>query len=207
MRIAPTKSPQALSKAGWFGLNFFLIILPCIVVCGGCKTISESRYAIDAVSSSELEIRSKTFKDAQGQVIGCLRWEVANPKCPGPLLLVQYGDLQTRVPTCIEFYRIMSCPATSVAVYDTVKEKMLQEKRQIPCRTNFVLIGKDYDQSVVKNAEVLDGGDSASIAVTRQSPSYQKKARQTALYFIKYNKDFTISRDVHTWISNLPDEN
>jgi hypothetical protein len=179
--------------------------LGVLLICAGCKCVPHSPQASDTPKFSEEEIRSKTWKDSTGEAMACLEWQITELKSRGGFLVAQFGSPHTKFPKCLEFYRVISSQGGYCGAAGDVGQASLSEGMSLSEKKMFVLVGRDCAESVVRSAEVLESNDSASVAITRETPPDQKTGRQRALYLVKYTKDYGMWRDVHTWISNLPD--
>src|SRR5207249_6290807 len=88
------------------------------IACAGCASVQRARTTWDTPTFSEGEIRSKSWRDPQGKPVVFIDWSRANLKARGELLIVKYGDSESKVPTCLKFYRIVRRPGADVAEYD-----------------------------------------------------------------------------------------
>ena len=108
---------------------------------------------------------------------------------------MKYGDPESKISNCLEFYRIVQRPGAYVGQYDNTTHGFLPEKRFVPGETYYVLVGKDYDGRKVKSVEALESHGNAAIVITREHRDLATQSRTQERYQLVYGQDFSMFRD------------
>jgi len=181
------RSDVTFKLKAYFKLLLAILLLVVITLAlGGCTTtVSPRSSPLSLPQFSEGEIRSKSWRDAKGNLLECVDWKIEDLRSLGSLLVVTFGDRQTKISSCVEFYRVLDLAETK----------------------RFILIGRDYGSSALKAIELEERGRSFAFSITRESFASEGASRQRMAYLLIVEEDFTMSRGIHTWVSSLGETN
>ena len=182
------------------------VIIICAAVLSGCET-DPIRYRLDTPTYSEAEIRSKTWSDPEGRKFQCLKWQITEFKYRPALLIAQYGDSQTKIASCVEFYRVIDRAAGYVNTYDEDDRHFLAQKAFIPAKRSFGLIDNDFNDNAITHIEPYEVSDSVvGVRITREIHSDKSKMQRhiSAVSTLQYTKNLGMSPDLHEYETIIP---
>ncbi len=166
----------------------------CCITLGalcGCRSTSQSVGASGALRFTEQEIRSKTWADAQGQVIRLLDW-TATCFHGEELVIAKYGAASPPCVTCLEFYRIhRRPPGPALKAPDLSRNHMLPitpAYTNIPEGLSFELLLHDYVPEMVTSLSTEERGDTYLITVLRETVPAGTTPRQALRYILTYKR-------------------
>jgi hypothetical protein len=163
----------------------------CVVLslCPGCSSVSNDTGRGMNIAKNpeftELEVRSKSWKDTLGQTIIFMNWSTVDFKSRGKLVIAEYGDPTNNIASCVEFYRITKAWVPN------------EEDR-------FILLAHDYMPSTVVSIEPSEHETNADIVIIRESLRNVANKHERIRYAWQVKKDYTMSMDLEIGEWSVP---
>jgi len=185
------------------------MICGCLSACFvGCAQMNRSSSFRPPVFF-EGEIRSKSWTDSEGRRLQLVDWSVVDLQEQGEMLIAKFGDTNSELATCLEFYRVCREPEGFFLVQ---REKTPEsdstfsmEKKLVPERVLYLLLERDPKPGMVKSVETNRQQGKSYFTVVRETIPETPKKRQGLRYTLIYDKDLAMHQDLSVWSWDISD--
>lgn len=200
------KDRQGTSATGhrYSSLSSLGLLLSLVAVACGCRSPSGGRLAQEPPCFSELEVRSKIWRDQQGQPVHFLEWSVLHLGGRGELMVAKYGSDDTRATTCLDFYRVIHRGEGLVAVAPlSPKPPPHPILQPVADKEYFDLLIHDYRPEAVMSIDVDQRSGKVLITVTRETVPAGSTLRRALRYTLVYTGGGVMYRNARLETSDL----
>ncbi len=198
-----------LAKAARAGIAFLRrSVRFCSLIaltCAGCHSVRTNESFLPEHSEySEIEIRSRSWQDRNGQRMQLLNWSELSSNGRNSIVVAQYGNAETRAISWLDFYEVRRYGAEKMSAAPSLvpaTDSVVGAFTNMPARTMFTLLLHDYMPARVTSVTPEKEGDRLVIVITREGPSVRGGPPQGFRYLLVYQSGRGIKRNpsVEVW--------
>jgi hypothetical protein len=164
--------------------SIFLILFSLCFGTGCSSLVRNADYSVSP-KFSEMEIRSRTWNNAEGQRLKLRSWSLIRLKHKDDLIIAKYGEENLNIDTSADVYRVV---------------------HQLHKPDAFVPVWHDFESTRLADIKIDDNPDETLIRIIRETIPGTLNPGQHHEYVFHYRHDYTLCPDPEEWWWQIPEK-